>query len=174
MFSKKSALVLGSLIALSSHAFADDSALRPAVEQTQADVAEMISIARGLGGSGGSTTSTQPTGPSAPGGVEGCTFCDEDSVVAEGDVNLALGILQEVAGSLVKASGHILALPTSTGTAYNFNKSFACSYTGDAAIDIGSASLALGFPGNNSPQWRAKQDSSVFRLTRARNLAFCP
>lgn len=174
---KKSALVLGLLACSASHAFADEySVLKPAVEATQRDVADMANIAQSLGGgSGGSGGSGGDTGGSGgSGGTPGCSFCDDEGAVEEGDVNKALGILQEVASSLVSAMDHILALPTSSGTTFNFNKSFACSYTGDAAIDIGSASLALGFPQNTNAQWKAKETSSVNRLKRARGLANCP
>ncbi len=170
---KKSALALSLLVCTASHAFADDySILKPAVEETQRDVADLVSVAQGLGdGLGDPSPGPNPT-PNP--GTPGCSFCDESGAVEEGDVNQALGILQEVASSLVNAMDHILALPSSTGQAYNFNKSFACSYTGDAAIDIGSASLALGYPQNLNVQWKTKENSSVTRLKRARGLANCP
>lgn len=169
---KKSALVFGLLVCSATQVFADDSALQPAVEETQRDIADMMNLVQGQGSDTTGPVTSNPNIPST--GTPGCSFCDEDSSVEEGDVNRALGILQEVSSSLVSAMDHILALPSSSGQAYNFNKSFACSYTGDAAIDIGSASLALGYPQNLNPQWKAKENASVTRLKRARGLAFCP
>jgi hypothetical protein len=178
---KKMTVAASLVFGFGSQAFADDyTILLETVDQTIHDVNAMNHFLRS--GAAGTTDEQNGGGgggmPNFPsnggGGAGGCTFCLTDNVAEEGDVNAALGIMQEVGQSLFKARNHILAMPMSSGTEYNYNKSFACSYLGDASIDVGSASLALGYPQNLNPQWKGKEQSSVFRIDRGRQLANCP
>ena len=182
---KKMTVVASLVLGFGSQAFADDyTILLETVDQTIQDVNAMNNFLRSGaggttdgqhgGGGGGGGMPTFPSNGGGGGGAGGCTFCLTDNIVEEGDVNAALGIMQEVGQSLFRARNHILAMPMSSGTEYNYNKSFACSYLGDASIDVGSASLALGYPQNLNPQWKGKEQSSVFRIDRGRQLANCP
>lgn len=182
MLIKKMTVAASMMLGMASQVLANEyNILLDAVDQSLQEVQVMTSVIQG--GEGGPVDSqsngdlgggSMPNFPTNGGGSSDCTFCLTNNLVDEGDVNAALGILQEVGQSLFRARNHILALPTSTGTNYNYNKSFACSYMGDASIDIGSASLTLGYPQNLNPQWKSKEQSSVFRIDRARQQAGCP
>lgn len=170
---KKAILALGLVSGLSSHAFAADvGPLLNAVDETAGAVEDL----KGLINSGvvGTVSSETPAGPVfTPGAPSSdCSFCDEGTV-EEGNPNLALNILAQAGGSLNDARPYLSDYAQGKGN-LNFNFSFGCSFTGDASIDLASADLALGFPGNTNIQWRTKLDSSVNKMKTARTLAGCP
>ncbi|EFX60477.1 hypothetical protein DAPPUDRAFT_343179 [Daphnia pulex] len=157
---------------LSSQSYAADAGpLLQAISQAEADLAQLRSFVSSSGGRPTNPGSSNPgNGGSGSGNV--CTFCEADDSFEEGDPNAALGILGEVGGDLNQARYYLSRY--AQGIEINFSFGFGCSYTGDAAINLASADLTLGFPTNKDPLWRGKVDYTVNNLAKARTKAGCP
>ncbi len=175
MSMKNVALSVLTLVGLGSQAYAADvGPLLQAISQAESDIAQLKSFVASNGGrpTGPGPSNPGPGGPSGPGSGGGiCTFCEADAQ-DEGDPNAALGILAEVGGDLNQARFYLSRY--AQGIEVNFSFGFGCSYTGDAAINLASADLTLGFPVNKDPLWRGKVDYTVNNLAKARTKAGCP
>lgn len=170
----KKALLALALVTSSSSFAADVGPLLKAVQSSKQVISELQGmILSGQVGSGSINPTPAPTPTPGSGGSNPCTFCDEEGTSEEGDVNAALNFLAQAGGSANSAQDNLSKFAQGIQP-LNFFFGFGCSFTGDTALQLASADLALGFPGNNNLQWRQKVDSTVTNLRTTRALAGCP